>query len=147
MTTIAYKDGVIAYDSRVTDGNIISDDSFDKCFVVDGVRFFLTGAVSDHVYLIDAYFKGKCPRRNIDSRAFVFDKGALSECAISPGTGFWRYDMRLDNPAAIGSGAQFALAAMIMGASAEEAVRVAARLDSCTGGTIRTFRLEEFAAQ
>ena len=34
MTTIAYKDGVIAYDSRTTRGTVISDDDCEKLKVL-----------------------------------------------------------------------------------------------------------------
>lgn len=56
MTTIAYKDGVIAYDSRVTRSGTIVSDNAPKCQVVDGVSFFLSGAVCDEKALIAAYF-------------------------------------------------------------------------------------------
>jgi len=141
MTTIAYKDGVIAYDSRVTNGGYIADDDFNKRFDVDGVYFFLTGCIPDHMSLIDAYFSGK-PRKHIDCNAFVYDNGELFECGVAGASGLWKYKMRLDNPAAIGSGAQFALAAMFLEKSAEDAVALASKLDSATGGRIRTFSIE-----
>ena len=140
MTTIAYKDGVIAYDSRVTDNGRIADDDCDKKLVVNGVSFFITGCFTDAEKLIDVYFDRK-PHRYVDCRAIVLDDGELSECGVAPKGGFWKYKMRLDNPAAIGSGADFAMAAMTLGHSAEQAVELAAKLDSCTGGRIRYWRL------
>lgn len=145
MTTIAYKDGAIAYDSRVTDGGYIADDNFNKRFDVDGVSFFLTGCVTDYVKLIDAYFGGE-PRGRMDCKAFVYDNGDLFECGVSDPSGLWKYKMRLDNPAAIGSGAQFALAAMFLGESASDAVTLASKLDSATGGRIRIFSIQEWGA-
>ena len=145
MTTIAYKDGVIAYDSRVTDGGYITDDNFNKRFDVDGVSFFLTGCITDYASLIDAYFGGK-PRRHIDCKAFVYDNGEVFECGVSGASGLWKYRMRLDNPAAIGSGAQFALAAMFLGEPASDAVALASKLDSATGGCIRIFSIQEWGA-
>ena len=56
-------------------------------------------------------------------------------------TGPWKTRLSLSNPDAIGSGSPFALTAMDMGASAEEAVTMAAKRDSCTGGKIRTLRI------
>lgn len=44
----------------------------------------------------------------------------------------------VERPFAIGSGRDFALAAMDMGATAKEAVEMAAKRDVYTGGTIRT---------
>lgn len=47
MTTIAYKDGVIAYDSQITRGNTITYDDYEKCVERNGVRLICSGAVSD----------------------------------------------------------------------------------------------------
>lgn len=49
----------------------------------------------------------------------------------------------MDRPFAIGSGRDFALAAMDMGASAKEAVEAAAKRDVYTGGTIRTLIIDK----
>ncbi|MNJ79145.1 hypothetical protein D3C77_770710 [compost metagenome] len=56
-------------------------------------------------------------------------------------TGIWRQELDPANPDAIGSGAPYALAAMDMGASAEDAVRAAMKRDIYTGGKIRTLRI------
>lgn len=140
MTTIAYKEGIIAYDSRVTDNGRITDDDFDKRLVVNGVSFFITGCFSDAEKLIDVYFNLKS-HEHIDCRAIVLDNSELLECGVSEKSGLWKYKMRPDNPAAIGSGADFAMAAMTLGYSAKQAVELAAKLDSCTGGCIRYWRL------
>ncbi|EPM72547.1 20S proteasome subunits A/B [Pseudomonas syringae pv. theae ICMP 3923] len=55
MTTIAYKDGVIAYDSRTTGGTTISDDDSGKLQTVDGVQFICTGCACDFDALIAGY--------------------------------------------------------------------------------------------
>ena len=54
MTTIAYKDGVIAYDSRVTRGDLITDDDCDKCIERDGVnQYGRCGAqIRKHAHMI-----------------------------------------------------------------------------------------------
>lgn len=61
MTTIAYKDGVIAYDSRCTRGTTILDDDANKLYAVKGVSFLCTGANCDFPALIDAFFGGEAP--------------------------------------------------------------------------------------
>ncbi len=58
-------------------------------------------------------------------------------------TGVWRQPLDPANPDAIGSGSAYALAAMDMGASAEEAVRAAMKRDIYTGGTVRTIVIRE----
>ena len=58
-------------------------------------------------------------------------------------TGIWKQDLELSNPDAIGSGSAYAIAAMDMGASAEDAVRAAMKRDIYTGGTIRSVFINE----
>ncbi|OWQ36506.1 proteasome subunit beta [Pseudomonas sp. DrBHI1] len=141
MTTIAYKDGVIAYDSRQTrDGCIVSDDC-KKLTVVDGVSFFLSGAVCDEKALIAAYFGTPSPVP-VECSGYAVDGGRLLMVGHDDKTGIWRQDLDPANPDAIGKGSAYALAAMDMGASAEEAVRAAMKRDIYTGGKVVTFRVE-----
>lgn len=49
--------------------------------------------------------------------------------------------MPVGKPNAIGSGAQFAMGAMLAGASADKAVKIAIKLDSYTGGRVRKYTL------
>ena len=142
MTTIAYKDGIIAYDSRFTCNNVIVDDNGDKKIEADGKVFILTGAQSDFIYLIDSYLHDKLIRKVRDPiRALVVDNGKLYSSAISSHDGFWRCEESLSNHVAIGSGCDFALAFMDTGMTAEEAVRDTCKRDIYTGGTIRTFKI------
>lgn len=45
-------------------------------------------------------------------------------------------------PSAIGSGGDFAMAAMMGGADAREAVKIASKLDPYTGGKIRVIKVK-----
>lgn len=56
MTTIAYKDGVVAYDSRVTNCGTILANNFNKRITRNGVHFFPSGDYSRIEHLIDCYF-------------------------------------------------------------------------------------------
>ena len=140
MTTIAYKNGVIAYDSRQTRGGAIVSDDCVKCQVVDGVSFLLAGAVCDAKALVAAYFGTPSPAP-VECSGYVVDGGKLLMVGHDDKTGLWKLDLDPDNPDAIGSGSPYALAAMDMGASAEEAVRAAMKRDIYTGGKIRTVRI------
>ncbi|MND77228.1 hypothetical protein D3C76_574240 [compost metagenome] len=140
MTTIVYKEGVIACDSRQTrNGAIVSDDVV-KCQVVDGVSFFLSGAVCDEKALIAAYFGTPSPVP-VECSGYAVDGGRLQMVGHDNKTGIWRQDLDPANPDAIGSGSAYALAAMDMGASAEEAVHAAMKRDIYTGGSVRLFSL------
>lgn len=146
MTTIAYKDGIIAYDSRQTRDNRIVTDNVNKCSVVNGVSFFLSGVVSDEKALIDAYF-GTPASAAVECSGFVVDAGKLMRIGHDDDTGIWKQDLDPTNPDAIGSGTSYAIAAMDMGASAEEAVHAAMKRDIYTGGTVRTLQIEVTPAQ
>lgn len=139
MTTIAYKDGVIAYDSRQTRNSAIVSDNAPKCQVVDGVSFFLSGAVCDEKALIAAYF-GTASPVPVECSGYVVDGGKLIIVGHDDKTGIWKQELELSNPDAIGSGAAYAVAAMDMGASAEDAVKAAMKRDIYTGGEVRLFR-------
>lgn len=140
MTTIAYKDGVIAYDSQITRGDVITYDDYEKCIDQAGVKFFCCGTVSDYQRLVDVYFGAK-PDGNIEATAIVLDGDSLMMVAVDDATGLWKSPVLRDRPYAIGSGTPYAFAAMDMGASAEQAVEMAARRDTSTGGKIRAFRM------
>lgn len=142
MTTIAYKDGVIACDSRQTRGGAIVSDDVLKYEDVDGVRFFLTGSVCDERALIAAYF-GTASTVPVECSGYVVDGGKLMMIGHDDKTGIWRQELDPSNPDAIGSGSPYALAAMNMGASAEDAVRAAMKRDIYTGGKIRTVKITE----
>ena len=141
MTTIAYKDGVIAYDSRETLGTTIVDDDCDKCQASGGVQFFCTGSTPDYDALIAAYF-GEKSSVVIEAGGIALDNGVLWLLGYSETTGFWKDRLRLDNPFAVGSGSSHALTAMDMGATAFQAVEMAMKRDSCTGGKIRTLTVD-----
>ncbi|ANH98953.1 proteasome subunit beta [Pseudomonas koreensis] len=136
MTTIAYKDGVIAYDSQITSGNTIIYDDYQKCHQVKGVRFFMSGKTCDYTALQDAYFGGVVTRE-VDASAIVADGEGLWCIGAGIQEGFWKSPIMLDSIYAIGSGSDHAITAMDMGASAYEAVQMAAKRDTGTGGTIR----------
>ena len=139
MTTIAYKDGIIAYDSRATRGDLISTDDFDKCAKAGGALFFFSGTVSDLKYLIDGYFKGEVPPKTADIGGFAVEKGKVYRVGACDGE-FWKEDAR--NIDASGSGYAHALTAMDCGLSAIEAVKMAAKRDTGTGGKIRHYKVK-----
>ena len=73
MTTIAYKDGVIAFDSRCCRDNTIMDDDFLKRISRDGVEIFYSGSTADAQVFADHWFgdRQSCP--GLDTAAYVWD--------------------------------------------------------------------------
>lgn len=143
MTTIAYKDGVIAYDSRVTRGSLIDHDDYEKLIHRGGHRFLMTGAGCEFSALIDEYLGVRIGDKPLEANGLVVTNGRLYQIGRDAESGFWVDDVWLERPFAIGSGRDFALAAMDMGATAREAVEAAAKRDVYTGGTIRTVLIDE----
>ena len=142
MTTIAYKDGIIAYDSRSTAGSMIIDDDRDKK-TVDGERvLFCAGAAADINKFLTAYSTGEKPE-SCDIHALVVDKGVLFVASYDDKEdGFWKEEINPKKHCAIGSGTRYAITAMDMGASAKEAVKWAMKRDTGTGGRIRTYSVK-----
>lgn len=139
MTTIAYKDGFIATDSAVMAGNVIVDRDVEKCYERAGVKFFIAGATSDHEKLIEEYFN-PTGRYVGDTGALVVDAGKLYKVGPEEGgKGLWRSPQRLDNPTAIGTGQEFALAAMDFCCSAKDAVSYTMLRDVFTAGEIKEY--------
>lgn len=141
MTTIAYRDGVLAADSRITAGNLIVPGGFYKirrlpcgslfagCGIVDNIERLLESIISD------------------DDPPSVRNTTAVQ---IDPKGSMWTYEgyvwVRQRGPyGAWGSGSAFAYGALAMGASAKDAVRVAIKFDSGSGGPVRAASIKENA--
>lgn len=136
MTTIAYKDGFIATDGQKTCGDIIEETDAIKAIESEGRIFFWSGGLSHIERFALAYPDGEV-EEDSGTAAFVIDDGELWRAIESGGKVVrWKHGSA---PWAYGSGYEFALGAMHAGASAAKAVRVAARLDVGTGGTIRVY--------
>lgn len=142
MTTIAYKDGVIAYDSRISSGNTITHDDYDKCHERAGVNFVMTGFVCDYSKLISAWF-GETVTGIVECSALVFDGKDLFYTAYSAEHGLCKTPVWMERPYVLGSGSDHAMTAMDMGASAAEAVEMAKKRDMSTGGDVRTLRIDQ----
>ena len=133
----------MAYDGLATIGSLITDEDYDKKISIGNTHFFLAGITGDFPDFIKAYLTEEEPDRQLEVHCFVWN-GELLKCAgMEDGDrGIFSYTIPLTRPFAIGSGQHFALTAMDMGATAKEAVKMAAKRDVGTGGRIRTFRLK-----
>jgi hypothetical protein len=138
MTTIAYKYGVVAFDSRTTDGDdTIATDDCIKMHKWGGRVFFISGSVPHETKFIESWPEPE-KGSGLNLNAFVWDGSQLWYCGSNK-DGIW--ECPVDHPRAIGSGSDHALTAMDMGATAKEAVKMAMKRDPFTGGKIRTFKI------
>jgi ATP-dependent protease HslVU (ClpYQ) peptidase subunit len=140
MTTIAYKDGIVAVDSQSTCGDIISSLNETKIRKTDKGVFILSGVEGDcHLFSLiwphgNSVTGGECC-------GFVFDCGVLYRAGFDEEGKIERQRQDLSQTWAFGSGMPFALAAMDMGASAVDAVKLAIKRDPFSGGKVKIFKL------
>lgn len=141
MTTIAYnhKDREIAVDSRISNlSGLIVNDKAVKHVKRNGQLFVSTFSGSDHLLLIDIYFGAKAERESYDATVMFTCDGVVFIMSYSEGQlDQWPL---LEN-AGIGSGGDFALAAMDFGCNAKDAVKYAATRNMYTGGKITVFKV------
>lgn len=112
MTTIVYKDGVIAWDSRTSAGGNIVNDKSNKCHLVNDLTFWCCGTTPDYDDFFRAYLGDKKTSRQLDVSAFVLDSGKLYVVGCDEDA-LWRSEVVCER--AIGSGAEFAIGAMDCG--------------------------------
>jgi hypothetical protein len=153
MTTIAYRDGVIAADSRVTVSSEAGGSRKHLCTklfrktITEKRKTFdviiaTAGESSPSLVFVDWYGTGQ-PIPDI-----LRDLGGDFTCLILRPDGLYeadvycRPDKILEPFYAVGSGAKAALAAMTCGRGALAAVRVAAVWDPYTGGKITSMSLK-----
>lgn len=157
MTTIAYKNGVMVSDGRMSLGDMIIKDDTQKVFWVNNHLVGVCGmarAINTFVTwlqkMTDYHIVNQEVGELVDlvPPALEDDEG-YSALVVTPSRQVLMYegntpiDMGLDVPMSVGSGSCFALASMKTGASAEEAVKVACELDVYSGGEITVVQLED----
>lgn len=142
MTTIVYRDGVIAYDSRKTAGGTITSDCHDKHESRGGVHFFFAGSVCDREDFIAGYLSGENVRP-MDCGAITIQEGSVYSSGVLDDGRIWKCPIDKGDCYAMGSGQEFAWGAMEMGATAVEAVEAAKRRDVYSGGEVRVFEVRQ----
>lgn len=144
MTTIAYhhERKEIAYDGRLTQGDLIISDQSPKAFISDkGVRFFLSGALSDALEFCNEFSGGNKASRDYECEGFMIEGGVVFLVGCDDRTQSF-FACKAMNNMACGSGSHFALSAMDFGRSAFESVEYAATRNICTGGKITVVGVE-----
>lgn len=142
MTTIAYKheSKEIACDSRLSSNGFIDTDRHFKKTVVDGVHWFFSGCEAHKDKFIADFERNMKTDFEFDCGAYSYSNGVLRYCCVDSGV-FISWDINEDD--AIGSGRNFAIAAMDFNCSAKDAVKYAMTRDSYTGGKINAYKLDK----
>ena len=151
MTSIAYRDGILAADSQTTVESEAGGARRFRCEKLyrkttkEGAEAIIAtaGESAPALVFLDWYGTGKRPPPRL------LEGNADFTCLVLRRDGLWEYDAWcrgdkvLEPFYAIGSGAKAALGAMHMGASAEEAVRVACLIDPYSAPPIVTMSLSK----
>ena len=142
MTTIAIDHDSISADGRATDGNgYISSDNKKKLFKRDDVIYAFAGAVSDGNSLIDLVLDGISPSSNdLDCNLVTIDDEEILMHSFVDGV---LRSWQVTPPYTLGSGDHFALAAMDLGLNSKQAVKLAMKRDSGSGGRIQTIKYKK----
>lgn len=118
---------------------MITSSEHDKKVRVDGATFLYAGAISDVEKAIAAYLSDTETDAQVEM--FVVKEGAVTLVGFDAGKMF-EDTVEYGEHCALGSGRKYAIAAMDVGATAKEAVKIAAGRDVYTGGKIRTLRVK-----
>lgn len=140
MTTIAYRNGILASDALVTSGNARAG-KVKKIAKGNGVMGGMSGsaeACQSFIEWIEAGAEGACPGLDGTDADGILIKGRKTFYVGPKGVPV-PFKAKF---AAVGSGEKFALGAMAMGADAATAVKVASKLDVNSGGSVRTLKLK-----
>jgi len=139
MTTIAYHHGdkQIAIDSRVTSSGVVITDSYCKIIKRNNRTFFMSGLCADYDRFINEFEDG-AGTVELECFCLMIHKGKGYRIT-QEGNRYLTSELTYCD--AIGSGWQFAMAAMDFGKSAKEAVQYASKRDIYTGGKIKVYNL------
>lgn len=147
MTTIAYRSGIMCSDSQLT-GDNVRDVEMQKMRLIDGYAVGVAGkagAIQEFMQWFEQN-KAQWPLRLPDTLKQDSDDYPITVLVVK-GKKMWMADgvgfpYEVTAPyTAIGSGRQFALGAMAMGADAQKAIQVAAKHDIYTGGRVKVLKL------
>lgn len=146
MTTIAYKDGVMAADTSLTH-NGVWEGSFVKIHILPDDRLVgIAGCPGMQKMFADwLQFGGDAPKFDRDDHFFALVAYPDGACSI-----YDRFmsEIEMNEPShAIGSGKEMAIGAMAAGASAEQAVLIACKYDAYSAEPVSTMTVAAYAAE
>ena len=148
MTTIAFKDDIIAYDGMLVDGcGTIQSLTHFKNQEYSGYLIFMSGDVLPASVIVRMLSQKSNDTPSVaEGQAFVITKNTGKMVLISYQDGVINSSLECDTTLSysIGSGSDHALTAMDMGGSATKAVEMAKLRDVNTGGHVRTYYLKEY---
>jgi len=144
MTTVAYRGGIMAADSRVTYDSEAAGSRFfrtEKLFRKGKDIIGLAGESEPGLIFLDWYGSNKAPPDALVDGGADFTALVLTRKGLFEYGKYCRGERVLEPFYAIGSGCKAALGAMHMGADAARAIRIACKVDTYSGTPIVVMKL------
>lgn len=148
MTTIAWDGRYVAADSLMISGSYKHPMPYQKLRLGNGVVYGLTGFAAWFDAWIKWYEAGADPAATPACNLSGDNAGSFIVFAKDNVKFYTRempYPLKLEAPDAWGSGAEYAIGAMMAGAKADEAIRIAIKVDHGTGGEAQVIDLHGLA--
>ena len=136
MTTITYKDGKLCSDSKISYGDGYLPSNFKKIVKIGDNYYGFCGnlpAIQNAISFLSGNSELECYEEEVGFLE-VKPSGKAFSCNVAKGGCVSKIEVK--PPVALGSGNVYALAAMLGGASAKEAVKIASKFDHATGGKV-----------
>ena len=142
MTTIVHNQNTkqIAIDSRMTSSRMISTDKAVKWITNDNGIYFITGSVCDHVGITKLSHNEKVDVSPSAEAFLITPEGKVYYIYMADSYCEWE---PITINSCIGSGGDFALAALDFGNTSKEAVKYAMTRDYRTGGKVHVYDIEK----
>jgi len=146
LSTVVYRNGVLAADRQVTSDTVILG-QVRKIFAAPGCLVGITGAYGDAMAFVawakDGFDPKKRPDTTRDVEAVIVKPDGAFVVRGSPN---WTEETIGSDFYASGSGSHIAMGALAMGADSVQAVEIACQFDIFSGGGIDVLRLEDIQA-
>lgn len=143
MSTVVYRDGILAADRQITGDNMILG-KVQKVFVAGDHLVGITGAYADAMAFVQwastNFDPKRKPQTERDVEAVVVRRDGSFHVRSSP---LWVEEPITTNFYASGSGSHIAIGALAMGADPVKAVQIACEYDIFSGGGIDALTVED----
>lgn len=146
MTTCVWDGEFICADTRSITGTVIDQGACQKIFQKNNVFCAVAGDIAEATIVVKRLLM---PEKNSEEDSYIVDSGdwqimlvSESRCEYYGGT---MLPAPMTTPFAIGTGGSFALAALLAGKTGLQAIRLACKMDACSGVEfgIRKYRVRK----
>jgi len=141
LTTIAYKDGIVAYDSRATQGGQIATNKVNKLAKRGKDWIAWAGTLGEGEKVLEALVQDVYPQDLGFGCGVAMLSGIVHRVSLNNEELYKIPVETIGGTMACGSGGEYAYGAMDAGASAIEAVKIAIGRDVYSGGSVKHLKI------